>query len=348
VGQYRRPPVAVILMVWPPTAMRPANQGQGLGGNVGVLPIVAGTGRPTREAGAIDHRNRISPVVGDQPALPAEARSGTGLAGTRWIARRQFWADSRTPVNEMATVGLFIPCYVDQLYPRVGMATLELLERAGYEVVFPEEQTCCGQPMANTGCSADARPLAERFLRIFSPFDYVVAPSGSCVAMIRHHYDEYLAEVPGFAELKAKTFELCEFLTDVAGVTKLPVRFPHRVGLHQSCHGLRELRLGSASERVEPPFSKVRQLLATVDGVELVTLQRPDECCGFGGTFAVAEEAVSCLMGEDRVADHEGAGAEVLTANDMSCLMHLDGLIRRQHKPLRVMHVAEILAGYPL
>jgi L-lactate dehydrogenase complex protein LldE len=164
--------------------------------------------------------------------------------------------------------------------------------------------------------------------------------------MVRHHYDEYLAGVPGFEALKAKTFELCEFLCDVAGVTKLPVRFPYRVGLHQSCHGLRELRLGSASERVEPAFSKVRQLLAAVDGVELVTLQRADECCGFGGTFAVAEEAVSTLMGEDRIADHCQAGAQVLTANDMSCLMHLAGLIRRQKSPLKVMHIAEILAGH--
>jgi L-lactate dehydrogenase complex protein LldE len=248
----------------------------------------------------------------------------------------------------MATVGLFIPCYVDQLYPRVAMATLELLEGCGFEVVFPAAQTCCGQPMANTGCTEDARGLAERFFEIFKPYDYVVAPSGSCVAMVRHHYDEYVADAPGFAEFKARTFELCEFLCDVAKVTTLPVRFPYRVGLHQSCHGLRELRLGSASELVGPSFSKVRQLLAAIDGVELVPLQRADECCGFGGTFAVAEEAVSCLMGEDRVADHLQAGAQVLTANDMSCLMHLEGLIRRQKKPLRVMHVAEILAGYPL
>ena len=152
----------------------------------------------------------------------------------------------------MATVGLFIPCYVDQLYPRVAMATLELLERSGFEVVFPAAQTCCGQPMANTGCTEDARPLAERFFKIFKPYDYVVAPWGSCVAMVRHHYDEFWPMPAGFAQFKAKTFELCEFLCDVARVTTLPVRFPYRVGLHQSCHGLRELRLGSASELVGP------------------------------------------------------------------------------------------------
>ena len=163
--------------------------------------------------------------------------------------------------------------------------------------------------------------------------------------MVRHHYEDYLAGKPGFAELKAKTYELCEFLVDVVGLKQLDVRFPHKVGLHQSCHGLRELRLGSASELVGKSFGKAQQLLELVDGLQLTTLKRPDECCGFGGTFAVAEEAVSCMMGEDRVFDHEQAGTQVLTANDMSCLMHLQGIIRRDKKPIRVMHVAEILAG---
>lgn len=245
----------------------------------------------------------------------------------------------------MKTVGLFIPCYIDQLYPRVGMATVELLEQNGFQVEFPEEQTCCGQPMANTGCTDQTRPLAERFLQLFKDFDYVVAPSGSCVAMVRHHYEEYLEGKPGFEELKHKTFELCEFLVDVVKVQKIDRTFAHRVGLHQSCHGLRELRLGRSSELNAPAFSKPRQLLEMLGGIELVPLSRPDECCGFGGTFAVAEEAVSCMMGLDRIHDHETAGAEVLTANDMSCLMHLAGLIRRERKPMRVMHIAEILAG---
>lgn len=248
----------------------------------------------------------------------------------------------------MPKVGLFIPCYVDQLFPQVGMATVELLEENGFTVEFPTEQTCCGQPMANTGCTEQTRPLAERFLEIFGKYEYVVAPSGSCVAMVRCHYDEYLAGRPGFEELKAKTYELTEFLVDVAGVKRIDRRFPYRVGLHQSCHGLRELRLGSSSERVVAPYGKSQQLLSLLDGLQLVQLERPDECCGFGGTFAVAEEAVSCMMGDDRIHDHETAGAEVLTAGDMSCLMHLEGLIRRQHKPLRVMHIAEILAGHPV
>lgn len=240
-------------------------------------------------------------------------------------------------------VGLFIPCYVDQLYPNVGMAVVALLERLGVEVDFPAAQTCCGQPMANTGCTDDAAPLAEKFLKVFGDYSYVICPSGSCTSMVRNHYDEYLQGRPGFDELKKKTFELSEFLVDILKVDSLQGRFPHKVGIHQSCHGLRELRLGRSSELVTAAFSKPRMLLESLDGIELVDLNRPDECCGFGGTFAVAEEAISCLMGNDRVQDHESSGTEVLTGVDMSCLMQLEGLIRRQRKPLRVMHLAEIL-----
>ena len=241
-------------------------------------------------------------------------------------------------------VGLFIPCYIDQLYPHVGLATVEVLERFGVDVDFPKEQTCCGQPMANTGCTEQARPLALRFFQIFKDYEYIVCPSGSCTAMVRHHYDEYLAGTPGFEDLKGKTFELCEFLHDVLKVERIEGRFPHKVGLHQSCHGLRELRLGTSSELVVAPANKTRKLLERLEGISFAELSRPDECCGFGGTFAVSEEAVSCMMGLDRIHDHEQAGTDVLTAGDMSCLMHLEGLIHRQHKPIRVMHVAEILA----
>ncbi len=241
-------------------------------------------------------------------------------------------------------IGLFIPCYIDQFYPQVGLATLELLESHGLQVEFPEAQTCCGQPMANAGIHDDARPLAERFLKIFADYEYVVSPSGSCVAMVRHHYEQVLGPSSQLEAVAHKTFELCEFLIDVLKIDGLAGSFPHRVGLHQSCHGLRELRAASDSELVGPTFNKPRQLLASLEGIELTELSRPDECCGFGGLFAVSEEAVSCMMGLDRIADHERAGTEVLTATDMSCLMHLEGLIRRQHKPIRVMHIAEILA----
>jgi L-lactate dehydrogenase complex protein LldE len=244
----------------------------------------------------------------------------------------------------MLTVGLFIPCYIEQLYPDVGMATLRLLERHGVRAEYPEDQTCCGQPMANSGCTEDAAPLARKFLRLFRGYEYVVAPSGSCVSMVRNHYDQFLDGQPGFDHLKRSTYELCEFLVDVLKIGRVEGRFPHKVGLHQSCHGLRELRLASGSERHVPAFNKVRGLLEGLSGIELVELARPDECCGFGGTFAVNEEAVSCMMGRDRVADHERAGAEIITGVDMSCLMHLDGLIRRDRKQLKVMHVAEVLA----
>ncbi len=245
----------------------------------------------------------------------------------------------------MPKVGLFVPCYIDQLYPQVGLATVAVLERHGVELEYPRAQTCCGQPMANSGCGADTAPLARKFLELFRGYQRVVAPSGSCVAMVRHHYREYLDGQPGFEHLARNTFELCEFLVDVLGVERIDGRFPHKVGLHDSCHGLRELRLGSGSERRVAPFHKVRALLDGLRDLELVPLRRADECCGFGGTFAVNEEAVSCMMGKDRIADHEGAGAEIITGADLSCLMHLEGLIRRARRPLRVMHVAEIFAA---
>lgn len=245
-------------------------------------------------------------------------------------------------------VGLFIPCYIDQFFPRVGMATVEVLERYGATVDYPANQTCCGQPMANTGCTDDARPVAQRFLDLFSKYEYIVAPSGSCVAMVRHHYHDLLQGDPRVERVAKRTFELCEFLTDVVGVEHVEGEFPHRVGLHNACHGLRELRLGKPSEEMTTPFNKVARLLAGMQGIRLVDLERPDECCGFGGTFAVAEEAVSCRMGLDRLADHHSAGAEVIAAADMSCLMHLGGLARRQQMPMSTMHVAEIFAGYPI
>jgi L-lactate dehydrogenase complex protein LldE len=239
-------------------------------------------------------------------------------------------------------VALFVPCYIDQLYPRVGLATAELLERQGVRVHFPEAQTCCGQPMANSGFFDDARQLARKMLDVFSPYEHVVCPSGSCTSMVRNHYPELLPGDPKVAALRAKTRELCEFLHDVLQVRPRG-RFDARVGLHQSCHALRDLRMGSGSERLVPPYSKTRALLEGIEGLKLAEPSRADECCGFGGTFAVSEEAVSCAMGRDRVADHERAGAEVITSADSSCLMHLDGLIRRDGKKLRVLHVAELL-----
>ena len=242
-------------------------------------------------------------------------------------------------------VGLFVPCYVDQLRPAVGFAALDLLQAQGLEVVFPAEQTCCGQPLSSSGAAADARVLAERFLRVFAPFDHVVSPSASCVATVTRHYRSLLGSSPELESLEARTAELCSFLVDVLGVDGFRGRFPHRVGLHASCHALRQLRQGRATELAgaEAP-DPARRLLASLDGLELAELRRPDECCGFGGAFSVEESAVSTLMGLDRLADHGDAGVEVIASTDVSCLLHLEGLARRRRLPLRALHVAELLA----
>lgn len=244
-------------------------------------------------------------------------------------------------------VALFIPCYIDQFYPRVGIATLELLEKVGCRVAYPREQTCCGQPMANTGCEHHAQATYEHFVRVFQGFDYVVAPAASCVYHVRKHYD-ILEQTPAVSQLRERTLDLSEFLIDILGITSLPARFPHRVGLHRSCHGLRGLRLGYASERYERGEGYQEQLLDMVEGLERVPLDRADECCGFGGTFAVSQAQLSTKMGRDRIADHERHGAEVITAGDMSCLMHLEGLIRRRGTGPRILHLAEILNGTQL
>lgn len=242
-------------------------------------------------------------------------------------------------------VALFIPCYVDQFYPQVGMATVRLLEHFGVEHEFPAGQTCCGQPMANSGCMSEALPLAKKYVKEFDGYDYIVAPSGSCVSMVRNHYADFFKDDEQPAQtVRSNTYELTEFLTNVLKVDEISGHFPHQVGLHKSCHGLRELRLGSCSENMNNDADLMRGLLQPLQGISFSKLRRPDECCGFGGTFAVDEEAVSCVMGDDRIADHLEAGTEVLTAGDMSCLMHLEGIIKRKKHPIKVMHLAEILA----
>ena len=239
-------------------------------------------------------------------------------------------------------VGLFIPCYIDQLYPHVGIATLQLLEKQGVEVVFPLKQTCCGQPMANSGFSHLTGGCDELFVKNFSGFDYIVSPSGSCVLHIKDHLHDEKREAEA-SQIRSRIYELTEFLTDVLKVERIDARFPHRVGVHQSCHGLRGLHLSQMTELVAADFSKPGKLLSMVEGLELVDLGRPDECCGFGGTFCVFEEAVSVKMGKDRVKDHIEHGAEYITSADMSCLMHMQGILHRQKSRVQVKHIAEIL-----
>lgn len=238
-------------------------------------------------------------------------------------------------------VGLFVPCYVDQFYPNAAIATLQLLRKLGVEVAYPLNQTCCGQPMANSGFEHLTNGCNELFVKNFSGFDYIVAPSGSCVLHVREHLhdkDETAAQ-----EIRSKVYELTSFLTDVLQVKHLKARFPHKVGMHQSCHGQRGLKLSQMSELVAPQFSKPGSLLNMVQDIELIELNRIDECCGFGGTFCVTEEAVSVKMGKDRVADHVKHGAEYITGVDMSCLMHMEGILNRQQSPVKVIHIAEIL-----
>jgi len=242
-------------------------------------------------------------------------------------------------------IGLFVPCYIDAFFPEVGIATLELLERLGQDVVYPRDQTCCGQPMANSGFNADCAATESLFVRNFSGFDYVVGPSGSCVHHIRDHFDA-IEQTDDVQQVRARTFELVEFLHDVLKVDAFPwARFPHRVGLHNSCGTLRRLGHAHASELHEPFFSKPMDLLAKVEGIEFVMPARPDECCGFGGTFSVFEEAVSARMGHDKVSDHARAGAEYIVSADTSCLMHQKGCAERHGVPLRFIHIAQILNG---
>ena len=244
----------------------------------------------------------------------------------------------------MMKVGLFIPCYVDQFYPQVAIATLQLLEKLGCYVVYPLNQTCCGQPMANSGFQHLTHGCNDLFVKNFATFDYIVCPSGSCTLHIKDHLHDDSHE-DGAQGIRKKIYELTEFLVDVLKVEKLDASFPHKVGMHQSCHGQRGLKISQMSELVAAPFSKPMQLIKMVKGIEMIELKRPDECCGFGGTFCVAEEAVSVKMGKDRVDDHLQHGAEFITGADMSCLMHMEGILKRQKSKVQVKHIAEILNG---
>lgn len=239
-------------------------------------------------------------------------------------------------------VGLFIPCYVDQFYPQVAIATLQLLEKLGVDVSYPSNQTCCGQPMANAGFEKLTKGCDELFVKNFAAFDYIVCPSGSCTLHIKEHLHDEQNEAAATG-IRKKVYELTEFMVDVLQVERLEASFPHKVGMHQSCHGQRGLKISQMSELVAAPFSKPGKLLQLVKGIELIELSRSDECCGFGGAFCVFEEAVSAKMGKDRVADHINHGAEFITAADMSCLMHMEGILKRQKSKVQVKHIAEIL-----
>lgn len=242
-------------------------------------------------------------------------------------------------------VALFVTCMVDMIYPQVGMATAELLERLGLEVVFPYEQTCCGQPAFNAGHRGEARALARRFLDVFEPLikqgvvEAIVAPSGSCTTMTSHFYP-VLFEDPAFAaerrraeSLAAITFELTEFLVDVLGITRTGSRFDGTLTYHACCHLLRELHVDA----------QPRALLANIEGAQLVELTGAEECCGFGGLFSVKNAGISTDMGRRKCINLEQSGADVVALCDVSCMTHLNGLLDRQGQAVRAVHIAELL-----
>jgi L-lactate dehydrogenase complex protein LldE len=238
-------------------------------------------------------------------------------------------------------VSLFATCLVDTLFPAAGRATVAVLERLGIEVDFPLAQTCCGQMHVNTGYRREALPLVEGLVHAFEASEAVVGPSASCVALVRDSYPELARERggPALAEaaeaLAARTYELSEFLCDRLGVKDVGARFPHRVAYHPTCHSLRGLRLGARPEA----------LLGAVRDLELVTLRDVDTCCGFGGTFAVKNAAVSGAMLTDKLEAIAASGADVVCAADSSCLMHIGGGLARLGSRVRTMHLAEILAS---
>ena len=238
-------------------------------------------------------------------------------------------------------VALLVTCVNDAMFPGTGSAVVDVLSRLGVEVDFPEGQTCCGQPMVNTGYLDEAVPVIRTFVRAFEGYDAVVAPSGSCAGSVRHQH-RIVAERAGdprlldaVSTLGPRVYELTEFLVDVLGVEDVGASFPHTVTYHPTCHSLRLLGVGD----------RPRRLLEAVRGLSLVDLPGAEECCGFGGTFALKNADVSVAMGADKVGHVRETGAEVLVAGDNSCLMHLGGLLSRERSGVRVMHLAEVLAS---
>jgi L-lactate dehydrogenase complex protein LldE len=238
-------------------------------------------------------------------------------------------------------IALFLTCLVDAVMPAPGRATVQVLERLGHEVVFPPGQTCCGQMHINTGYPAEALPLVRRYVETFEPYEVVVAPSASCVGSVRHQHAA-LAGAAGDASLAAraaavaaKTYELSELLVDVLGVTDVGASYPHRVTYHPTCHSLRLLRVGD----------RPLQLLRSVRGIELVELPGAEECCGFGGTFAVKNPDTSTAMLADKMRAVLDTRAEVCAAGDSSCLLHIGGGLSRLRTGVRPVHLAEILAS---
>ncbi|GAB6012917.1 (Fe-S)-binding protein [Viscerimonas tarda] len=242
-------------------------------------------------------------------------------------------------------IGLFIPCYVNAIYPEVGVATYKLLKHLGVDPDYPLDQTCCGQPMANAGFEGKSLPLAKQFEKQFGEYDYIVGPSASCVAFVKENFPSILEKEGHLCQTSGKIYDVCEFLHDILKVDKLPGKFPHKVSVHNSCHGVRELNLSAASELNIPRYSKIKDLLSKVESIEVFEPKKVDECCGFGGMFSVEEPGVSVCMGQDKIKNHIATGAEYITGADSSCLMHMTGIIEREKFPIKTIHVIQILSA---
>jgi L-lactate dehydrogenase complex protein LldE len=236
-------------------------------------------------------------------------------------------------------VSLFVTCMVDQLFPNVGIAMADVLERLGYRVDFPENQTCCGQPAFNSGYRAEARTVARHFLQTFAEAEWIVIPSGSCTSMISHHYADLFQKEPETLALvhamEKKVFEFATFLTEVAGVEDVGARFNDVVTFHDGCHALRELGIRSAP----------RRLLSRVQGLELREMSPVEECCGFGGTFSVKFAELSGAMARTKIDAILSTGAKTVVSLDPSCLMQIQGAATRAGHTIRTMHLAEVLAS---
>ncbi len=244
----------------------------------------------------------------------------------------------------MQRVGLFIPCYINDFFPDVAMATVDILEANGFSVDYPFTQKCCGQPFVNNGLINKAKELAEHFFETFREFDYIVAPSSSCIGTVKYRYKNIL-ENEKFKILNQKSFELCEFLYDIVGLENLVIPDPYRgrVGLHNSCHSIRELNLASPSELNIPHYSKIKAILKKIEDLEVVEASK-DECCGFGGTYSIFEPEVSVMMGRDRINDHLKNGVRMVVGVDSSCLMHMDSIAKKNRINIKFFHIAQILA----
>jgi len=241
-------------------------------------------------------------------------------------------------------VALFIPCFIDAIYPDVAMATAKLLKEQGYKVEYPKSQTCCGQPLFNSGYQGEAKELAKKFYDIFREYEFVVAPSASCVSMVRVHYKKLLDE-KSFKEISNKTYEIVEFLHDIVKLKELDVSFPHSISLHKSCHGLRELNLATPKELNLPYQNKVQNLLSLVKDIDILPMKNDEECCGFGGTFSINENELSVKMAKDKLKNFSKTNANFFVGYDCSCMMHLKSVSDFEKKDIKYLHVVEILAG---